>query len=115
MKKDQKYPLVLPLLRRLSPGAVAEFRFHPTRKWSADFALPDHMLLIEIEGGVWTGGRHTSGAGFVGDMEKYNAATVLGYRILRFQPKDCKPKGITIIQGTVMQAIGMPTGLLANG
>jgi very-short-patch-repair endonuclease len=105
MKKDQRYPLVLPLLRSLAPDAVAELKFHPTRKWSADFAIPSAKLLIEIEGGAWSGGRHTTGAGFVGDMEKYNAATCMGYRILRFQPADCKPKRITIIKAQVLQCL----------
>ena len=29
-------------------------------------------------------GRHTWGAGFLADMEKYNTATMQGYRVLRF-------------------------------
>ncbi len=105
MNKTDRYPLVLPILRSLASDSCAEFRFHPTRKWSADFAIPSARLLIEIEGGAWIGGRHTSGAGFVGDMEKYNAATCLGYRILRFQPSDCKAKRVTIIQGQVQQCL----------
>jgi len=105
VNKAIKYPLVLPILQAIAPDAVAELRFHPTRKWSADFAIPSAKLLIEIEGGVWSGGRHTSGAGFVGDMEKYNAATCLGYRILRFQPKDCSAKRVTIIKAQVLECL----------
>lgn len=66
------------------PAPVREFHFHPTRKWRTDFAWPDHRLLVEIEGGHWSGGRHTRGAGFEADCEKYNAAVQLGYRVLRF-------------------------------
>lgn len=44
------------------------------------------MVALEVEGGVFTGGRHTRGGGFVGDMEKYNTATIMGWRILRVQP-----------------------------
>jgi hypothetical protein len=44
------------------------------------------MIALEVEGGVWTGGRHTRGAGFVRDMEKYNRAGVLGWRLLRVTP-----------------------------
>lgn len=66
----------------------AEYRFHDTRKWRFDFAFPRHKVAIEIEGGVWTKGRHTRGSGFVKDMEKYNEATRLGWRILRFTPSD---------------------------
>lgn len=66
----------------------AEYRFHETRKWRFDFAFPRHKVAVEIEGGVWTKGRHTRGSGFVKDMEKYNEATRLGWRILRFTPSD---------------------------
>lgn len=45
-------------------------------------------MALEIEGGAWTRGRHTRGAGFVRDMEKYNTAVMLGWRIIRIQPKD---------------------------
>lgn len=61
-----------------------EYKFHPTRKWRADFAIPQAKLLIEVEGGTWTQGRHTRGKGYQGDLEKYNAATVLGWAMLRF-------------------------------
>lgn len=63
-----------------------EFLFHPTRKWRADFLLVGYMVLIEIEGGLWVNGRHSRGSGMQADMEKYNAAARLGYRILRFSP-----------------------------
>jgi len=65
---------------------VPEFKFHPDRKWRCDYAWPEQRLVVEIEGGIWTGGRHTSGAGFTQDMEKYNALAELGYRILRYPP-----------------------------
>ena len=70
------------------PRPVAELRFHPKRRWKFDFAWPEQKVALEVEGGVWVGGRHTSGAGFVKDMEKYNEATCAGWRLLRVQPKD---------------------------
>lgn len=64
----------------------AEFKFHPIRKWRADFAWKKQRLLVELEGGAFTQGRHTRGAGFVKDLEKYNAAVELNYKLLRYIP-----------------------------
>jgi hypothetical protein len=48
------------------------------------------MVALEVEGGIWTGGRHTRGSGFMKDMEKYNEATLLGWRVLRCTPRQVK-------------------------
>ena len=75
------------LLKHFSiPYPDMEYRFHPTRKWRIDYAWPKQKLAVEIEGGVWTQGRHTRGSGFVKDIIKYNALTELGWRLLRYQP-----------------------------
>lgn len=66
------------------PLPEREYRFAPPRRFRADFAYPERKLLIEVEGGVWTRGRHTRGAGYTSDAEKYNLATVKGWRVLRF-------------------------------
>jgi very-short-patch-repair endonuclease len=72
------------------PDPVTEHRFHPVRKWRFDYAWPKHLVALEVEGGVWIAGRHTRGAGFVSDMDKYNEGSALGWRILRVQPKELK-------------------------
>jgi hypothetical protein len=59
-----------------------EFRFHPSRKWRADFLVGEYVL-VEIEGAVYRQGRHTRGAGFEADIEKYNEATIAGYSLIR--------------------------------
>ncbi|MCM1168922.1 MAG: endonuclease domain-containing protein [Bacteroides sp.] len=63
-----------------------EYRFHPTRKWRFDYAIPAYKIAVEVEGGVWTQGRHTRPQGFLGDMEKYNTATLMGWRVFRTTP-----------------------------
>jgi len=68
------------------PVPVLEHRFHPTRKWRFDYAWPDHHVALEVEGAIWRRGRHTRGSGFVKDMEKYNAAAILGWRVIRCTP-----------------------------
>lgn len=67
------------------PMPEPEYRFHPFRKWRVDFAWPSLRLAIEIEGAIWTGGRHTRGGGVLADMEKYNTlSAVMGWRLMRF-------------------------------
>lgn len=68
------------------PKPMTELRFHATRKWRFDYAWPDHKIALEIEGGAWTNGRHTRGAGFIADMAKYNAAQEIGWRVFRVTP-----------------------------
>jgi len=67
-------------------GYVREHRFHGTRKWRFDFAWPQHLVAVEVEGGTWVGGRHTRGSGFAKDCEKYNEAACLGWRLVRVTP-----------------------------
>jgi hypothetical protein len=52
--------------------------------WRFDFAWPDLMLAVEVEGGMWSGGRHNRAQGFAEDCRKYNAAVRLGWRVLRY-------------------------------
>jgi len=61
-----------------------EYRFCE-RKWRFDFAFVEEKIALEIEGGIWKGsvGGHTSGTGYTKDCEKYNTATVMGWKILR--------------------------------
>lgn len=70
------------------PIPVAEYRFHATRKWRIDYYFERNgkRVALEVEGGVWTGGRHTTGKGFMGDMEKYNAISTAGIVLLRTTP-----------------------------
>jgi very-short-patch-repair endonuclease len=56
----------------------------PGRRFRFDFVITGSDLVIEVEGGTWSGGRHTSGVGFQSDCFKYNKALELGYRVLRY-------------------------------
>ena len=60
------------------------------RRWRFDVASPVHKVAIEIEGGLWTRGRHARGKGAIEDMCKYNRAVVLGWRLLRYTPDQFK-------------------------
>ena len=65
-----------------------EYRFHETRKWRFDYAWPKQKVALEVDGGIWIRGRHTRGSGQVKDMEKFNTAARLGWRVLKVQPKE---------------------------
>lgn len=81
---------------------IAEQEFHPERKWRFDFFLPDSNIAIEVEGGVWTNGRHTRSKGYLGDMEKYSEAAAMGILVLRFTPDQLlQPKAIKTIQQAI--------------
>ena len=77
-------------LKTLKIDFEQEFKFHPDRKWKADFHLVDKKILVEVEGGIWSGGRHTRGKGYLGDLEKYNAATMMGFQVIRFSTDQVK-------------------------
>jgi len=109
MKYDAR--LLLAAIRGAGlPAPVEEYMFASPRRWRFDMAWPEKRLAVEVEGKVWggyvrcnkcgahvkkrtaagtwynvreAGGRHTSGAGYLGDMEKYNMAAALGWRIIR--------------------------------
>ncbi len=72
----------------LGVECVKEYKFHPERRWRFDYAIPAHRVALEVEGGVWTGGRHTRPQGFLGDIEKYNTATLMGWRVFRTTPDE---------------------------
>jgi len=65
-----------------------EYRFNPHRRWRFDFADPKNRIAVEIEGGVWSLGRHVRGVGYIADCEKYNAAVLDGWRVLRYATED---------------------------
>lgn len=69
-------------------ACIKEYKFHPERRWRFDFAIPQYKIALEIEGGIWTRGRHTRPKGFLSDMEKYNMATLMGWRVFRTTPRD---------------------------
>ena len=81
-------------LRAVNIPFEEQVQFAPPRKWRADFRIGttyrEHAiddLLVEVDGGAWIGGRHTSGAGFTDDCEKQSAAAIAGFRVIRCTPK----------------------------
>lgn len=88
-KEDIEKDEFVELMRnKLNLTFYKEYRFHPSRKWRFDYACPEKKIAVEVEGGSWCGGRHTSGAGFNKDREKYGTGTLMGWRIFRTIPQE---------------------------
>lgn len=87
---------------------IREYKFDKSRRWRFDFAFPEHFVAVEVEGGVWIGGRHTRASGFVKDLEKYNQAASMGWLVLRFSP-DMIESGtaLEMIEKTLRRRIGL--------
>ena len=65
----------------------------PLRRWKFDAALPSLLKAVEIDGSMFVGGRHGGGRSVVRDMEKQNAAVVLGWKVLHLRPDQLKEGG----------------------
>lgn len=97
MSSEAAHPQYLWTAYNLHPDR--EYRFHRKRLWRLDFAWPERMVGVEIEGGIWMkgatgrGGAHSLPSNIIRDMEKHNEATRLGWRIFRFTPTELH-KGI---------------------
>ena len=62
---------------------VRQYRIFPDRKNTVDFAILRDKIIIEVEGGIWRKGRHIRPQGFINDCEKYNRATMEGWKVYR--------------------------------
>ena len=84
------------MLKAAFPDAIPEYRFHPKRRWRLDWFVPSVNIGIEIEGGIWTRGRHTRPQGFLRDIEKYNMAALMGIQLYRINYQDLKSAKATV-------------------
>lgn len=78
------------------PTPIREHRFHSRRMWRFDFAWPELMIAVEIEGGTTINGAHVRPAGYRKDCQKYNEAALLGWKVIRGDSKMVK-------DGTLLQ------------
>lgn len=85
------------LLARQLPDPIMQFRFAKaafSRQWRFDFAWPAFMLAVEIDGyvvrripgvGNVVMGGHATIDGIRSDIDKGNAAILLGWSVLHFE------------------------------
>lgn len=66
-----------------------EFIFAPPRRWRSDWRVVGTTILIEYEGGLFmeSGGAHKAVGNILRDIEKYNAAAIAGWTVIRISPK----------------------------
>jgi hypothetical protein len=66
-----------------------EFYFARPRKWRSDWRVTGSKLLVEYEGGLFmeSGGAHKAVGNILRDIEKYNAAAIAGWTVIRITPK----------------------------
>lgn len=88
------------------PKPEREYRFAAPRRWRVDYYWPTWVcqgteatfsylkrhepLAVEIEGGVFSRGRHVRPTGFLKDCEKYNTMAAMGIRLIRLTPQQVK-------------------------
>ena len=84
--------LVTQIHRAGLPAPAPEYHFapevdgKPVRQWRFDLAWPAEQIAVELEGSLFTGGRHGGARSSIRDVEKYNAAALLGWRVIRTVP-----------------------------
>lgn len=92
--RDLEGEFLLQLRAAGLPEPERQWVFAPPLRWAFDFAwlrvyneilgaLPGNRLAVEVDGGTWSGGRHTTGKGFEDDCRKLDLAVCLGWKVLR--------------------------------
>jgi len=101
LKPSGKFELLWMVLR--GPKLTPEFKFDAKRKFRFDFYCESNGLKValELEGGIWSKGRHTRPSGFLRDMEKYNLAASKGILVFRIPSHDISQKWLNPIVETI--------------
>ena len=84
--KDNKYKRELDLIfMSLRLGVEREYKFHPTRKWRWDYALPAIKVCVEYQGlnfGHGGASGHQTIKGIVAENWKYSEGAIDGWCIV---------------------------------
>ena len=71
-------------------GYVREFQAIPGRKFRFDFCWKQQRLLVEINGGTYSKGAHSTGTGIARDYEKIRLGQACGWEVYPFDTKEVK-------------------------
>lgn len=86
-KNDKLGRMVEIIQDQTGERVLLEWRFHPSRRWRLDLAVPSLLVGLEVQGGVFSGGKHGRGDGQLKDHEKLNHAQLLGWIVLQATPR----------------------------
>lgn len=82
MTSDLERALAFQIRAKGLPKPQTEFLAIPGRKYRWDAAWIPQRLLVEVQGGIWKPGGHSTGKGITRDCEKSNLAVLAGWRVL---------------------------------
>ncbi|WNT46586.1 hypothetical protein [Acinetobacter phage A1626.2] len=72
-------------LIELAIGFESKFQPIHTKHWRFDFHIVKLRLLIEIEGGPWSGGRKGKLKNKAWSLDRYDVAEEMGYTVIRIE------------------------------
>jgi len=80
-----------------------EYRFHPKRRYRADFANIESKVLVEIQGGIWGRNRtgHSSGTGIERDCEKFALAASEGWLVFPLSERMITQEWLSAIASSI--------------
>ena len=71
------------LISRGLPEPLLQFKFLDDRRYKADFAWPAIQLLVEVDGGTFSKGRHSRPTGRSNDCVRDIEALLAGFTTVR--------------------------------
>ena len=89
---ETQFLLLYKSLYKNVPKPVREYRFDDTRRFRFDFAWIKEKVAVEIQGGVWGRGGHSTGVGLNRDCDKSNLATANGWKVFKFTTNHLREK-----------------------
>lgn len=89
-KSELEAELALQIRSLGLPEPIREYQAIKGRRYRFDFAFVEARLLVEVNGGTYTKGAHSTGTGIARDYEKANLAVLQGWRVLMFDGKSVK-------------------------
>lgn len=118
-KRAKRESLELAMLQQLKAlglmdGMERQHKFIPGRQYQADFCWPAARLILEVDGGTWVKGGHSSGAGIERDYERDALAVIFGWRVLRATSNQVLDGSAAFWVESIL-ANGMPAAVTSAG